>query len=125
MSENWKRLSSRPIDGKQATALGMLLGLHVLKIIAKILSRDVCDRGSQVTLRSMSRLVGVGRDKFACSAEPESFDKGRNRHTDAFGRAVVSKGGAGADVKLGIMSEPEEVGNPMLGVLKSNGFALL
>lgn len=122
--ENWNRLSSRLIEGKQATDRGMLLGLHVLKIIAKILSRDVCDNGSQLTLRSMSKLVGVGNDKLVCSADPESFAKGRNRQTDCLGSAPVSNGGSGADVKLGMMSEPV-VGNPILGVRRSKGFALL
>ena len=112
------------MEGKHATARGMLFGLQVLKIMARILSLDVCESGSQVTRRSMSRLVGVGRDKLACSADPESFDKGLNRHTEAFGSAVVSSGGTGADVKLGIMSEPV-VGNPILGVRKSKGLALL
>jgi hypothetical protein len=112
------------MEGKQATERGMLFGLHVLKIIARILSREVCDRGSQLTLRSMSRLVGVGNERLACSAEPESLAKGLNRQTDCLGSAPVSSGGNGADVKLGMISEPE-VGNPMLGVLKSKGFALL
>jgi len=101
-----------------------LLGLQVLKIIAKTLSLEVCDKGSQVTRRSMSRLVGVGNDRFACSAEPESLASGRNRQTDCFGNAPVSSGGTGADVKLGIMSEPV-VGKPMLGVRRSKGLALL
>ena len=122
--ENWNRLSSRLIEGKHATERGMLLGLHVLKIIAKILSRDVCDRGSQLTLRSMSKLVGVGSDKLVCSADPESLARGRNRQTDCLGSAPVSSGGNGADVKLGMISEPV-VGNPMLGVRRSNGLALL
>lgn len=47
----------------------------------------------------MSRLVGVGSDRLTCSADPESFESGRNRHTDALGSAVVSRGGTGADVK--------------------------
>lgn len=102
----------------------MLFGLHVLKIMARILSRDVCDKGSQVTRLSISRLVGVGRDRLACSALPESFDSGRNRQTDALGKAVVSIGGAGADVTLGMISDPD-AGKPMLGVRRSNGLALL
>lgn len=77
-----------------------------------------------MTLRSMSKLVGVGNDRLVCSAEPESFANGLNRHTDCLGRAPVSSGGKGADVKLGMMSEPE-VGNPMLGVRRSKGLALL
>ena len=102
----------------------MLFGLQVLKIMARILSREVCERGSQLTLRSMSKLVGVGNDKFVCSAEPESFARGRNLQTDCLGSAPVSKGGNGAEVKLGMISEPV-VGNPMLGVRRSKGLALL
>lgn len=80
--------------------------------------------GSHVTRRSMSRLVGVGSDRLTCSADPESLDIGLNLHTEALGRAVVSSGGTGAEVKLGIMSDAV-VGKPMLGVLRSNGLALL
>jgi hypothetical protein len=58
--------------------------------------------GSHVTRLSISRLVGVGSDKLTCSADPESFDIGLNLQTEAFGKAVVSSGGTGADVKLGI-----------------------
>ena len=72
----------------------------------------------------MSKLVGVGNDRLVCSADPESFANGLKRHTDCLGRAPVSSGGKGADVKLGMMSEPD-VGNPMLGVRRSKGLALL
>ena len=125
MSENWKRLSSKLVDGKRSTARGMLFGLQVLKIIARILSLAVCAIGSLVTRCGItSSFVAVGKDKFSCSAEPESFEMGRNRHTEAFGSAVVSSGGMGADVKFGMISEPA-AGYPILGVRRSNGFALL